>query len=168
MNKENFIVTPKVFASREKRFINMLIDIVGYYILSIAIGYIIGLISLIGFDAPLNYILTLESIGELVLSIIITLTYFIVLEILTQRSLGKFITKTMVVIKDGTKPSAKDIILRSLCRLIPFDALSFLGSEGRGWHDSVSDTYVVDIKKFNAQRDAAQDIDMIGETIEDI
>lgn len=62
-------------------------------------------------------------------------------EALTGKTVLKFITKTHVVNMDGSKPTFKTIMLRNLCRFIPFNALSFLGN--RGWHDSVSKTQVV-------------------------
>ena len=68
----------------------------------------------------------------------------------------------VVVLEDGTKPTTSDIVIRSLCRFIPFEAFSFLGDEGRGWHDSLSDTYVVDVEKLNAIKKAKTDIDLIG------
>lgn len=52
--------------------------------------------------------------------------------LLKGKTIGKYITKTIVVMEDGSKPKASDIVLRSLCRLIPFDAFSFLGTEGKG------------------------------------
>lgn len=35
------------------------------------------------------------------------------------------------------------MILRTLCRLIPFEALSCLGEKSRGWHDRLSRTWVI-------------------------
>ena len=81
--------------------------------------------------------------------------------------LGKFVTGTMVLMEDGSKPTFKDIFIRSLCRLIPFEAFSFLGAEGRGWHDSMSDTYVVDVKKHQAKLNSQSEIELIGKTLED-
>jgi len=36
-----------------------------------------------------------------------------------------------------------DIAQRTLCRLIPFDALSFLFNDSVGWHDTLSKTRIV-------------------------
>lgn len=144
----------------------MIIDIIGYYVLTFVIGIIFGLFALIGFDAPLNLIIGMDRIGELIFGIIITLIYFVTFEVLTQKSLGKLITKTKVVLEDGSKPAAKDIFLRSLCRFIPFEAFSFLGDKGRGWHDSISDTYVVDEIKFKAKKTTENELDLLGKSIE--
>jgi hypothetical protein len=66
--------------------------------------------------------------------------YFSVMEF-KFKTLGKFITKTKVVIK-GRKPSINDIMRRTFCRLIPFDRLSFLFMEN-GIHDGLSNTRVI-------------------------
>lgn len=49
----------------------------------------------------------------------------------------------MVVREDGGKPSLGQVLGRTACRLIPFEAFSFLGSSGVGMHDSIPDTRVV-------------------------
>jgi hypothetical protein len=41
------------------------------------------------------------------------------------------------------RPPFGTMVLRSLCRLIPFEPFSFLGSDARGWHDSITKTRVV-------------------------
>jgi uncharacterized RDD family membrane protein YckC len=64
--------------------------------------------------------------------------------LLGGKSVGKMLTKTAVTKLDGTKPDSKDILLRSLCRLIPFEALSALGTPCNPWHDRLSNTVVVD------------------------
>jgi len=40
--------------------------------------------------------------------------------------------------------------------------LSFLGDSGRGWHDSISNTYVVDERKFNAKKSNQLELELIG------
>ena len=163
MNTENFMVTPDLYASKEKRFVNFIIDLVGYYALSFVVGLILGILEVIGLTGALNFLATMGTLGSLVFGIIIVVTYFSVFEILTQKTLGKFVSKTMVVMEDGTKPTTKDILARSFCRLIPFEAFSFLGSDARGWHDSMSNTYVVDIAKFEAKKMSHTELDQIGQ-----
>ena len=55
---------------------------------------------------------------------------------------GNFFTKTKVVNLNGEKPSLNDIIVRSFCRLIPFDRISFLFAKN-GFHDGISNTRVI-------------------------
>ena len=59
------------------------------------------------------------------------------------KTVGKMLTKSTVVREDGGRITLGQAFGRSLCRLIPFDAFSFLGSTAVGWHDSISKTRVV-------------------------
>lgn len=85
----------------------------------------------------------LERIPSVVLGFAILLFYYVILEAATGRTLGKLITGTKVVNEDGGAPSIGQIIGRTLCRCIPFEAFSFLSSDARGWHDRIPKTYVV-------------------------
>jgi uncharacterized RDD family membrane protein YckC len=71
--------------------------------------------------------------------------YYGLSESLTGRTLGKLATGTRVVNNKGITPSVNEILLRTLCRFVPFDALSFFGDSG--WHDDWSKTKVVSINK---------------------
>lgn len=68
--------------------------------------------------------------------------YHLIMEYYFGRTLGKYFTGTIVIDSNGNKPKFKSLLIRNLCRLIPFDPISFLVSD-RGWHDSISETYVV-------------------------
>ena len=52
--------------------------------------------------------------------------YYFVFELTAGRTIGKLLTKTIVVDINGCKPDAGRIFGRTLIRLIPFDALRFL------------------------------------------
>jgi hypothetical protein len=41
--------------------------------------------------------------------------------------------------------SAKTVLLRTLCRIVPFEPFSAFG--GHPWHDKWTRTYVIDVKK---------------------
>ena len=43
--------------------------------------------------------------------------------------------------ENGTKPRFGQVIGRTLCRFVPFEAFSFFGE--RGWHDKIPKTRVV-------------------------
>jgi uncharacterized RDD family membrane protein YckC len=64
------------------------------------------------------------------------------MEAVFKVTFGKIITQSVVVNEQGMKASVWSVLKRTLCRLIPFDALSFLFSD-RGWHDQLSGTYVI-------------------------
>jgi len=72
-----------------------------------------------------------------------TMGYYFFLESAFGKSVGKMITGTKVVNAWGEQPDLGSIALRSVCRLIPFEAFSFFGPKTIGWHDSLSKTYVV-------------------------
>ena len=83
-------------------------------------------------------------------------------ESLSGRTLGKLITGTIVVNENGKKPDFGTVFKRSLCRLIPFNAISFLFNPGLGWHDSISDTYVVNKKSLEESLKMFHDFQLIG------
>jgi RDD family len=84
-----------------------------------------------------------ERIILYLISIPSILFYYLLLEGIFNTSAGKCATNTIVVDADGNNPSIGKRIGRSFCRLIPFDAISFLSGGARGWHDSITGTYVV-------------------------
>lgn len=124
-------------AGKWRRFFNLLIDYIGFTILGALVGF---MTAMIWGHAGVQFI---NSLPDFVVGAPIVLTYYIVLEALFGRTLGKLITGTKVVGEDGNSASFGQIIGRSLSRLIPFEAFSFLGATGRGWHDSLAKTYVV-------------------------
>ena len=85
--------------------------------------------------------LLIDYIAFWVLGLVVGMV--IIVEGATGRTLGKLVTGTRVVNAAGGTPSFKQILGRSLARFIPFEAFSFLGDDGRGWHDSIPDTYVI-------------------------
>ncbi len=71
--------------------------------------------------------------------IIVEFGYYLVLEGLFQRTLGKLVTGYKVVNDEGLKPSFKQLLIRSWIRTIFIDVISFLHSRV-GHHDLLSDT----------------------------
>lgn len=57
---------------------------------------------------------------------------------------GKYFTRTKAVTMNGEPLTSDIIIKRSLARIIPFEPLSYLGVNPLGWHDTLSNTKVVD------------------------
>ncbi|MFT5102576.1 MAG: putative RDD family membrane protein YckC [Candidatus Latescibacterota bacterium] len=118
-------------ATTSARIINYIIDSVASFGLVFLVLTLIQFI--IGDVSPIIFlVLILGSFAS----------YFIILELLFQKTLGKFITKTKVVTLDGQKPNQRDIVFRSGCRFIPFDQVSFLFMKN-GFHDVLSKTKVV-------------------------
>jgi len=165
---ESFTITEDLYATKGQRFANYIID----FIITSAVGFLIGFVvvwidEFTGDYTLSNSIATMSTIEEYIFGYTISFIYFSIIESITQRSLGKYATNTKVVVLSAEKPEVKDILLRSLCRMIPFDAFSFLGDSGRGWHDSLSNTYVVDIKKLKERQTLKTEIDLIGQDLKD-
>ena len=138
--RENFIVNKT--ASQYKRFINHIIDLIFMYLFAFAFAFTLGIIISI-FSPNSAYIFETSAFGY-VIAFIAGMVYFLFFEGVFGRSIGKFVTKTKVVDEFGNKPTFQTIFIRSLCRFIPFDAFSFLFGENGGWHDTISNTTVIE------------------------
>ncbi len=75
--------------------------------------------------------------------LMVFLAYYFIMESFTGRTVGKMITKTRVVDAQKTKPGILRIFFRTLLRLNPFDAYSYLFGSEIGAHDSLSKTWIV-------------------------
>jgi uncharacterized RDD family membrane protein YckC len=60
-------------------------------------------------------------------------------------TLGKLITGTRAIRDDGEELTFKDAFLRSLSRLVPFEALSIWFGSGL-WHDTWTKTKVIKVR----------------------
>lgn len=78
--------------------------------------------------------------AEYLIFYIIMFLYYLIFETITGQTLGKMITETKVITKDGTRPTFVNIRIRTLSRIIPFDALSYLFGSELGMHDLFSST----------------------------
>lgn len=124
-------------AGRGRRLLTFFID---YIVFSVGIGFVFGAASVIWGDAVFAAI---EKVPDILLGVIVMMLYYVPLEGLFGRTLGKLIVGTRVVNETGGAPSFQQILIRSLCRFIPFEAFSFFGKDARGWHDSIPRTHVV-------------------------
>lgn len=166
--ESEFWVTDDLLASNKQRLANYVIDYIIQILLGGLIGTVIGLTAYFGENIFLQSIRDMTKIQEFIFGCVIALIYYNLTEIFLARTVGKFITKTIVVMEDGSKPGYKTILIRTICRLIPFNALSFLGTPCRGWHDSLSNTYVVQKELFEEKRESFYSLNEIGKTEETI
>lgn len=125
-------------ASEGRRLVNFVLDSVMVRLLASALYLVMETAEVF----PRFYNAFINS-SLLLFVIFLPLFYYIPQEFFWGRTIGKFITGTKIVALDGTTPSLARIIGRTLCRLIPFEAFSFLESEPVGWHDKFSGTRVV-------------------------
>jgi uncharacterized RDD family membrane protein YckC len=69
-------------------------------------------------------------------------SYYFLFEQFSGTTPGKLLTRTVVRNYDGSKPSVKQMLLRSVLRIFPHDQLSFLCG-ATGLHDELSKTTVI-------------------------
>jgi uncharacterized RDD family membrane protein YckC len=126
-----------ISANSDKRLLNYFIDLIMAWVFTFVLIVLLVFFGLYS---------SAEESGSGIWYYVGIFLYFFGTEVMWGKTAGKLITKTKVVNKEGKKPSWQTIFARTLCRLIPFDGFSFLGKNPRGWHDSISHTYVVDDK----------------------
>ncbi len=135
----NKIEEQKEFDSKKvsslTRFMHFIVDTIAFVILTMIFAFVLGL-----FINPTDQSL-ITLIGYLMLAAGF-FGYYVFMETKFQKTIGKFITKTKVVNKNGTRPEVGDIVRRTFCRLIPFDRVSFLFTPN-GFHDRLSDTTII-------------------------
>jgi uncharacterized RDD family membrane protein YckC len=132
------------------RFGNYLLDMIAYFLISFGVGA--GLV-IMDFDLEFYPVL------EFFIDYIIMFIYYVSFEAAFGQTPGKFLTNTIVLTKSGEKPDFATIAGRTLCRMVPFDALSFLGKSASGWHDRWSSTIVVKKTAAVEQHDVIDDLD---------
>lgn len=121
------------------RFLNMIIDMAGYYLLVFLVGMLIY--------ATDQYRIV-EGMNDYLFGFALYLLYYVPQETLGGVTIGKLITRTRVVREDGSPITLRDSLVRTVVRLIPFEAFSFLSkSRPRGWHDSWSKTKVISLRQ---------------------
>jgi len=164
MVEKSYFVSANVVARKEARFLNFIIDYISIFLILVLLS-ILYMVFFLETDSEVvdsSIIPEGNTAAEYIIFSLLSISYYFILEVLTGRTIGKFMTGTIVVDISGNKPSTFDILKRSLLRLIPFEYLSFLGHRARGWHDQYSDTYVVYRKKLEAEKSTFEDLQSLG------
>jgi len=125
-------------ADKGKRLANYLLDIIFAIIFAFVI--IFGFMLLVALLMPSSYE-SFEDFSTPLAYLGIYLYYAIFEGANKGRTLGKLITGTQAIREDGANLTFQDAALRSLCRLVPFEAFSGLGDAP--WHDAWTKTKVV-------------------------
>ena len=150
MENKEFTLTDDLLASKSQRFLNLIIDLFVVYLITIGLGAALNIIGqLTGNYSLSEWITSLTLIENLFFGVVVLFFYYAITEIYFARTFGKYFTKTVVVKHNGTKPNLKSIVIRTLVRMIPIEAFSFLSNDARGWHDTLSVTYVVKKWEFH-------------------
>ncbi|MGX5817095.1 RDD family protein [Chitinophaga lutea] len=133
-------------ASTGQRFANYLIDSIVFYVFIIFVVFFYVATTGVNIfnyeDTAVN-----DLLDRLVSMILYGLLFGLIEGVFKGKTLGKVITGTRAVNADGTPISFGTAFLRGLVRIIPFDALSALGTPSYPWHDRWTKTMVVDMKK---------------------
>jgi uncharacterized RDD family membrane protein YckC len=167
MTNKTYYLDEKLLASNGTRFINYILDAIFYVIIIFCISFVVAMFAaLLGLSDLLFWLQNISDLQSNLIAGFIMFIYYSLTEGIFGRSFAKFITGTVVVDEYGEKPTFNDIFKRTLCRLIPFEPFSFLGSSGRGWHDSISDTYVVNKKELEESLKMFHELERIGEVSE--
>lgn len=158
-------VTYEMLAGKSRRLFNYVIDFFAMYIIIFILAMLAAFIA-VAFELDDMLIWMQSEISPLQsysIAICLLILYFGICETLSSRTLGKLITGTKVVMADtGAKPTSDVILRRTLCRLIPFEAFSFLGEYSKGWHDSISGTAVVNAKKYREAVNLQRSFEELG------
>lgn len=158
----SFVIETSMRVDWYLRLANVIIDLLAIYIFAVILMVLVYLLGVLGFEELGIWMHGFNDSDYNVLGLGIMMAYYMIMEIMTQRTFGKIITGTMVIAEDGSKASAKAIIGRSLCRLFSIEAISFLRAYPRGWHDSASGTYVVRAKKYKEFMEMKNSFELIG------
>lgn len=127
---------PGDIASAARRFWTYVVDLIviwiGLITLQIMYGIAFGIAALEALNGPKWW-------G---ICIVFYFIYYVTFEVVSGRTLGKLLTGTRVVTTNGLALSIPTAIVRTLCRFLPFEPMSFSLGE-TWWHDSLSRTRVV-------------------------
>ncbi|XHS80143.1 RDD family protein [Burkholderiaceae bacterium UC74_6] len=122
-------------AGKGRRFGTLIVDYAGYAALSFCVGLALAIL-----DGGTGTATLLQR-HEFLFGIMIVFAYYTFFEGIWARTPGKLIFGTRVITETGGKPTIGQVLGRTACRFIPFEALSCLGE--RGWHDKIPKTCVV-------------------------
>lgn len=113
-----------------------------------ALNYLIDVIA-ISFISQIIIVSRDNYINPTVFFLVIYFFYYLLFESFSGRTLGKIITGSKVVDKNNCKPNFLQILVRTTCRLSPFDWLSYAFGNAQGSHDALSRTKLVKLDKKN-------------------
>lgn len=163
-------IEKQLFAKHFDRGLNALIDFGTVFLIGFLydVGCFLFITTSIKAEETLGSIYTISNMFDTSQSLnninylVVYLFYCFISESLFQKTVGKWCTGTLVVDLNGNKPNFMNLMKRTLVRAIPFEVLSFLTANARGWHDTLSETYVVYKEKLEAGKANFKAINSIG------
>lgn len=136
---------PHQDASTGQRFVNYLVDaLLMEFALGFATGYLVAkFLMAVSPETAYAWFGKDTLLASYVLGIINHLIYYTFSEkAFRGYTLGKLVTGTRAIREDGGELTLRNAFLRSLCRIVPFEALSIWFGDGL-WHDRWTKTRVV-------------------------
>ncbi|MBM3493542.1 MAG: RDD family protein [Armatimonadetes bacterium] len=121
---------------------NLLIDMCVIVLSQFCVGLVYGVLALSG-RGHIGQTHADIAVGY-ALDVLVFLGYYISCEGATGCTVGKLVTRTRVRTTAGGRAGLGTIVGRTVARLIPFEAFTYLG-DGCGWHDELSGTRVLRI-----------------------
>lgn len=128
--KTNLRTIDNFEASNVRRFFNFLVDVIVISSVSMVLSRFAVVMMDVNIDFYISYLIT-------------SFFYYLLLESIFRETVGKAVTSTVVVVDERT--NFKSILLRTVCRFIPFEPISFFFENGK-WHDRFSNTGVRRVK----------------------
>jgi len=158
-----YVVEKKIVTSDRDRFFNGIIDFV-FIVAAIFVFTLLVVITGNVFQCDIYrvWVEVMIDLGVVGTYLSFAIIYYLLLESIFGLTIGKIITGSVLVDKNGKTPSFKIICIRTFCRLIPFETLSFLSKSAKFWHDSISKTYVVEKKDLKNAMEIFYSLNSIG------
>jgi uncharacterized RDD family membrane protein YckC len=88
-------------------------------------------------------------------SVAIPPAYYVLLELVFRRTLGKALVRTVVVTDTGGMPGFRQVLVRTVARLIPLDLFWAVFGRVTALHDDMSNTIVVRLPRRKTARPEA-------------
>lgn len=131
-------------ASRNQRFVNWLID---YLFMRFALSQGTSILIMYMADelfpyamSDIDYVWYTLLLSYLLLMMNSLLYYTLCEKAFKGYTLGKLVSGTRAIRTDGRELTFRDALLRSVCRLVPFELFSGFGDP---WHDTWTRTWVI-------------------------